>query len=217
MMRLWLYYLWGLSNPSLRAAIWCLMSGLAGEDTKEAWSLITDQANQTEQISLQESWHSACSERLPTGRQNFWTQRPWHRRNFFLSSLDRLGIVLSLANTGGGGLVAGVLARLLIELLFWFLLTGDDGWEVAGGNMMLVCLEFSRDFWVLVWWGTGGTAGMMVNLWGSIIRYASFMSVLSTNRGLNALLPAAGESTKRILPILFFIKLLETEIWSLMV
>jgi len=33
----------------------------------------------------------------------------------------------------------------------------------------------------------------MVNLWGSIIRYASLMSVLSTNNGLNTLLPTAGE------------------------
>ena len=42
--------------------------------------------------------------------------------------------------------MAGFLARLLIELLFWFLLTGDDGLAEVGGNMMFVCLEFSRDF-----------------------------------------------------------------------
>ena len=218
MMRLWLYYLWGLSNPSLSAAIWSLMSGLG--KTQKRPHHITEtliRPNQTEQISLQESWHLACSERLPTGRQNFWTHRPWHRRNFFLSSLDELGMMLSLSTTSGGGLVAGLLARLLIELLFWFLLTGDDGWAEAVGNMMFVCLVFSRDFWVLVWWGPGGTAGIMVNLWGSIIRYASLMSVLSTNRGLNTLLPAAGESTKRIVPNLFFIKLFEMEICSLMV
>ena len=58
----------------------------------------------------------------------------------------------------------------------------------------------------------------MVNLWGSIIRYASLMSVLSTNNGLNTLLPAAGEPTKKIVDIHFVFKvLLEMEIWSLMV
>ena len=182
--------------------------------------------NQTEQISLQESWHSACFERLPTGKQNFWTHRPWHRLNFFLCSLDVLGMMLSLTTGGGGGLVAGFLARLLIELLFWFLLTAGDGsgpgsWPEVAGNRMLVCFVFSRDFWVRVWWlwwGPGGTAGIMVNLWGSIIRYASLMSVLSTNNGLNTLLPAAVEPIqKRLYPFCFLEVLLEMEIWSLMV
>ena len=59
-------------------------------------------------------------------------------------------MMLSLT-TGGGGLVAGFLARLLIELLFWFLLTGGDGlgpgsWPEVEGNRMLVCFVFSRDF-----------------------------------------------------------------------
>ena len=182
----WVIHHW---EPQSVFGVW---SGLG--DTKEAWSLLSP--NQTEQISLQESWHSACSERLPTGKQNFWTHRPWHRLNFFLSSVVVLGMLLSL--TTGGGLVAGFLSRLLIRFLFGFLLTEDDGLgresgTAVTGNRMLVCLVFSRDFWDL-WWGTWGTAGMMVNLWGSIIKYMSLMSVLSTNNGLNILLLAAGES-----------------------
>ena len=48
-------------------------------------------------VPLQLSWQAWCFARLPTGKQNFWTHRPWHFLNFFRVSR------LLLGEGGGGG------------------------------------------------------------------------------------------------------------------
>ena len=74
------------------------------------------------QRSLHLSTHLAYTESSFTGRQNCWTQRPWHRLNFFLASLFSSNNTELLKTDSDGAIVVKVFVGFILRVLLVALL-----------------------------------------------------------------------------------------------